>query len=232
MEPGELKARLASRARDFVYLKRHLPPEQAAKVVQLDLPGIFLQREYRRYYPAGETLAHVVGFTDVDDKGQEGLELAYQDWLAGEPGSRRVIRDRLGRVVEDVASIRAPQEGRDLQLSIDLKLQYLAYRELKAAVSLHQAKAGGIVVLDVKTGEVLALANVPTYNPNNRARYNAVRARNRVITDLFEPGSTLKPFTVAAALETGVFRADRWSPPPAVRSPSAPRRSATRMCLR
>ena len=208
MAPSEIKARLANRERDFVYLKRQLPPEQAAKVVKLDLPGVFLQREYRRYYPAGETLSHVVGFTDVDDKGQEGLELAYQDWLAGRPGSRRVIRDRLGRVVEDVASIRAPQEGRDLALSIDLKLQYLAYRELKAAVNLHQAKAGGIVVLDVKTGEVLALANAPTYNPNNRARYNAVRARNRAVTDLFEPGSTLKPFTVAAALEAGAFRPD------------------------
>jgi cell division protein FtsI (penicillin-binding protein 3) len=208
IEPEELKTRLAGRARDFVYLKRHLPPEQAAKVVQLDLPGVFLQREYRRYYPAGETLSHVIGFTDVDDNGQEGLELAYQDWLAGRPGSRRVIRDRLGRVVEDVESIRAPQEGRDMQLSIDLKLQYLAYRELKAAVNLHQAKAGGILVLDVRTGEVLALANVPTYNPNNRAHYDAVRARNRAITDLFEPGSTLKPFTVAAALESGAFRAD------------------------
>ncbi len=208
LEPADLKVRLADRGRDFVYLKRHLPPEQAAKVVQLDLPGIFLQREYRRYYPAGETLSHVIGFTDVDDNGQEGLELAYQEWLAGRPGSRRVIRDRLGRVIEDVASIRAPQQGRDLPLSIDLKLQYLAYRELKAAVNLHQAKAGGIVVLDVKTGEVLALANLPTYNPNNRTRYNAVRARNRVLTDLFEPGSTLKPFTVATALETGAFRPD------------------------
>jgi cell division protein FtsI (penicillin-binding protein 3) len=208
MEPGELTARLAGRGKNFVYLKRHLPPEQAAKVVKLDLPGIFLQREYRRYYPAGDSLAHVLGFTDVDDKGQEGLELAYEGWLAGQPGSRRVIRDRPGRVVEDVASIKVPQEGRDLQLSIDLKLQYLAYRELKAAVSLHQAKAGGIVVLDVKTGEVLALANVPTYNPNNRTRYDAMRARNRALTDLFEPGSTLKPFTVAAALESGMFRAD------------------------
>ncbi|MCW5627141.1 MAG: penicillin-binding protein 2, partial [Burkholderiales bacterium] len=205
---AELDKRLAIRDRDFVYLKRQLPPEQAAKIVQLDLPGVFLKREYRRYYPAGETLSHVLGFTDVDDRGREGLELSYQDWLAGRPGSRRVIRDRRGHVIEDVESVRAPQEGRDLPLSIDLKLQYLAYRELKNAVAHHQAKAGGIIVLDVKTGEVLALANVPTFNPNNRARYNPTRGRNRAIVDLFEPGSTLKPFTVAAALDAGLFRSD------------------------
>ena len=204
IEPLELARRLADHTRDFTYLKRQLPPRRAAMVVQMDLPGVFLRREYRRYYPAGETLAHVVGFTDVDDKGQEGLELALQDQLAGRPGSRRVIRDRLGHVVEDVASIRAPQQGHDLALAIDLNLQYLAYRELKNAMEQHQAKAGGIVVLDVKTGEVLALANLPTYNPNNRSGYNAVRGRNRAIVDLFEPGSTMKPFTVAAAIESGM----------------------------
>jgi len=142
----------------------------------------------------------------MDDNGQEGIELAYQDWLTGKPGSRRVIKDRLGRVVEDVESIRAPQQGRELALSIDQRVQYLAFRELKAAIAEHQAKAGSIVVLDVTTGEVLALANWPSYNPNNRDTLKAARARNRAVVDLFEPGSTLKPFTVAAALETGLFR--------------------------
>jgi cell division protein FtsI (penicillin-binding protein 3) len=208
MEVEDLDRRLANRDRDFVYLKRQLPPAEAANVVQLDVPGVFLQREFRRYYPAGDSLAHVLGFTDLDDRGQEGLELAWEEWLVGRPGSRRVIKDRVGRVVQDVASIRAPQQGRDLALSIDLKLQYLAWRELKAAVALHQAKAGSIVVLDVRSGEVLALANLPSFNPNNRARYNVVRARNRAVVDLFEPGSTLKPFTVAAALEAGAVRPD------------------------
>jgi cell division protein FtsI (penicillin-binding protein 3) len=208
LDESELKKRLADPDREFVYLRRHLPPELAAKVVQLGLPGVSLRREYRRYYPAGDLTAHLVGITDVDDRGQEGIELEYQDWLAGKPGSRRVIKDRLGRVVEDAEHIRAPVEGRDLTLSIDRKLQYLAYRELKAAVAQHRAKAGGIVVLDLKSGEVLALANVPAFNPNNRATLDARYARNRVVTDTFEPGSTLKPFTVAAALEAGVIRPD------------------------
>lgn len=208
LEEQELDQRLANRDRDFVYLKRHLPPAEAAKVVQLDLPGVFLQREYRRYYPAGDTLAHVLGFTDLDDKGQEGVELAWEDWLVGRPGSRRVIKDRIGRVVQDVAGIRTPQQGRELALSIDLKLQYLAWRELKAAVAQHQAKAGSIVVLDVRSGEVLALANLPSFNPNNRARLTPAKMRNRAVVDLFEPGSTLKPFTVAAALEQGTVRPD------------------------
>ncbi len=202
--PAELKGRLADSEREFVYLKRHLPPEQATKVVQLNLPGVFLQREFRRYYPAAEVTAHVVGFTGVDDNGQEGIELAYQEWLAGKRGSRRVIKDRLGRIVEDVESIRAPQQGRDLALSIDQRIQYLAFRELKSAVAEHQAKAGSIVVLDATSGEVLALANWPTYNPNNRDTLKLARSRNRAVVDLFEPGSTLKPFTAAAALESGL----------------------------
>ena len=206
VDAGEIKKRLTDKQREFVYLKRQLPPEQAAKVVQLNLPGIFLQREYRRYYPAAEITAHVVGVTGMDDNGQEGIELAYQDWLAGKPGSRRVIKDRLGRVIEDVESIRAPQQGRELALSIDQRIQYLAFRELKAAIAEHQAKAGSIVVLDVTTGEVLALANWPSYNPNNRDTLKAGRTRNRAVVDLFEPGSTLKPFTVAAALEAGLVR--------------------------
>jgi cell division protein FtsI (penicillin-binding protein 3) len=189
--------------RDFVYLKRHLSPDIASKVVELNIPGVFLKREYRRYYPAGELAAHLLGFTDVDDKGQEGVELAWQDELAGKPGSRRVIRDRKGRIVEDVESIRAPKPGQNIALSIDSKIQYMAYRELKEAVEVNKAKAGGIVVLDAKTGEILALVNLPVYNPNNRKDMKGGRARNRALTDEFEPGSTLKPFTIAAALETG-----------------------------
>jgi cell division protein FtsI (penicillin-binding protein 3) len=204
IDPADLKRRLAESDRDFVYLKRRLPPQQAAKVVQLNLPGVFLQREYRRYYPAAEVTAHVVGVTGADDNGQEGIELAYQDWLSGKAGSRRVIKDRLGRVVEDIESIRVPQPGRELALSIDQRIQYLAYRELKNAISINDAKAGSLVVLDVTTGEVLALVNWPTYNPNNRDTLKAARSRNRAVVDLFEPGSTLKPFTVAAALESGL----------------------------
>jgi cell division protein FtsI (penicillin-binding protein 3) len=203
MDAAELKKKLAESEREFVYLKRQLPPEQAAKVVQLNLPGVFLQREYRRYYPAAEVTVHVVGVTGVDDNGQEGIELAYQDWLTGKAGSRRVIKDRLGHVVEDIESIRAPQQGRELALSIDQRIQYLAFRELKCAIALNEAKAGSLVVLDVNTGEVLALANWPTYNPNNRDTLTVGRSRNRAVVDLFEPGSTLKPFTVAAALESG-----------------------------
>jgi cell division protein FtsI (penicillin-binding protein 3) len=206
VDSDDIGRRVADRTREFVYLRRQLPPEQAARVVELNIPGVFLQREYRRFYPAGEVTAHVIGMTDIDEKGQEGLELAYQDVLAGKPGSRRVIKDRLGRIVEDVESIRAPQQGRDLVLSIDRKIQYLAYRELKAALEAHRAKAGGVVVLDARTGEVLALANLPAYNPNSRSRVDPMRSRNRALVDLFEPGSTLKPFTIAAALEAGRVR--------------------------
>jgi cell division protein FtsI (penicillin-binding protein 3) len=201
----ELRKRLEEKSRDFVYLRRQMPPDEAAKVVNLHLPGIFLQREYRRYYPVGEVASHLVGFTSVDEVGQEGLELALQNWLAGKPGSRRVIKDRRGHIVEDVEGIRAPEEGRDLRLSIDSKIQYLAYRELKNAVLSHKARAGGIVVLDAKNGEVLALANYPSYNPNSRETRDPARYRDRAVTDLFEPGSTLKPFTAAAALAAGLY---------------------------
>ncbi|MBY0578005.1 MAG: penicillin-binding protein 2 [Burkholderiales bacterium] len=208
LAPGEIKKRLGEEGRDFVYLERQLPPEQAARIVELKIPGIFLQREYRRYYPSGEVMAQILGFTNSDDNGQEGLELAYQNILAGKPGSRRVIKDRLGRIVEDVESIRTPKPGQDIVLSIDSKIQYLAYREIKHAVEENKARAGAVVVLDSKTGEVLAMANVPTYNPNNREDLKVSLIRNRVVTDSFEPGSTLKPFTIAAALETGKYTPD------------------------
>jgi cell division protein FtsI (penicillin-binding protein 3) len=208
LDAAELRRRLADTKREFVYLKRQLPPGEAAKIVELNVPGIFLQREYRRYYPAGEVMAHLIGFTDIDDKGQEALELAYEESLTGKAGSRRVIKDRRGHIIEDVESIREPQHGAKLTLSIDTRIQYLAFRELKKAVADHRAKAGGIVVLDAQNGEVLAMANLPSYNPNNRGKLDPKRTRNRAVTDLFEPGSTLKPFTAAVALETGSVRPD------------------------
>ena len=204
----ELDKKLADTDREFVYLKRQLSPEVAEKVAELNLPGIFQQREFRRYYPAGEVAAHVLGFTGVDEVGQEGIELAFEQSLAGKAGSRRVVKDRRGNVVEDVASIQAPREGRDLTLSIDSKIQYLAYSQLKLAVEMHKAKAGGIIVLDARSGEVLALANLPTFNPNNRANLTGVQLRNRVLTDSFEPGSVMKPFTISLALEEGVVKPD------------------------
>ncbi|MBU1213867.1 MAG: penicillin-binding protein 2 [Gammaproteobacteria bacterium] len=207
MSPEALRDKLQTR-RDFVYLKRQLPPEQARKVAALGIPGVSLQREYRRYYPAGEVTSHLLGFTDVDDNGREGIELALQAKLGGKPGSQRVIKDRRGHVVEDVASLRAPKEGGDVALSIDSKLQFLAFREIKQAVIEHKAKSGSIVVLDAKNGEVLALANWPTYNPNNRAGASLGAIRNRAVTDLFEPGSTMKAFAAAAALEEGKYKPD------------------------
>jgi cell division protein FtsI (penicillin-binding protein 3) len=205
VHPDELRSRLFDSSRDFIYLKRQLPPDQAAKVLQLGIEGVSLKREYRRYYPGGEVTSHLLGFTDVDDNGQEGIELALQAQLGGKPGSQRVIKDRRGHIVEDVESLRAPKEGSDIALSLDSKIQFLAYREIKQAVEQYKAKAGSIVVLDARTGEVLALANWPSYNPNNREKPSVNLLRNHVVTDLFEPGSTMKPFTVAAALELGKF---------------------------
>jgi cell division protein FtsI (penicillin-binding protein 3) len=199
----DLRKRLADTARDFVYIRRQVPPEVADRVAAMKLAGVYQSREYRRYYPAGDTTAHVVGFTDVDDAGQEGIELAFQTELAGHPGSRRVIKDRLGQIVEDIESVREARDGRDIVLALDSRIQSLAYTELKRAVEAHRAKGGGIVVLDVGTGEVLALANLPSYNPNNRARLTGAQIRNRAVTDAFEPGSTLKPFTIALALDAG-----------------------------
>jgi len=192
--------------KEFLYLKRHLSPDQAAKVMALKLPGINVQREYRRYYPAGEVVGHLIGFTNIDDEGQEGLEYAFNHWLAGESGAKRVLKDRLGRSVENVESIRPARHGKELRTSIDLRIQYLAYRTLKSAIQSYNAESGSIVVLDVQTGEVLAIVNQPTYNPNDRSQFSAERYRNRAITDIFEPGSSIKPLVVAAALESGDFR--------------------------
>ena len=201
MTEGELRKKLDS-DRSFVYLKRQVEQDVANKIVKLGIPGIETRKEYKRFYPEAGVTAHVVGFTNIDDAGQEGMELASQKSLAGMTGSRRVIKDRLGRIVEDIQSIREPHDGKDLVLSIDSKIQYIAFSQLKEAVEKHKAKAGGIVVLDAKTGEVLALANLPTYDPNNRSVLTGAQLRNRVMTDTFEPGSTLKPFTVALALDT------------------------------
>ena len=206
MDTKELKDRLNDTTRDFVYLKRQLPPDQTEQVVRMDLPGISLQREYRRYYPTGEEAAQVLGFTNMDDNGQEGMELALQGALAGKSGSQRVIRDNRGFIVEDAGGMTPPKPGGDVVLSLDSKLQHLAYSELGNAVRQHHAKAGAVVVLDSRTGEVLALANFPGYNPNNHSKVDSHTMRNRAIIDLFEPGSTMKPFTIATALEEGKVR--------------------------
>lgn len=208
LNPAELRQKVANKDRQFVYLKRQIPPDQAAKVMALRIPGIFEQREYRRYYPTGELMAHVVGFTGVDDNGQEGIELAEQARLAGVPGSRKVIKDRRGRIVEDVESVRAPRDGAPVELAIDQRLQFLARRELKAAFEAHHAKSASLVILDAHTGEVLALVNQPDYNPNNRADVTGAQIRNRCVTDTFEPGSIMKPFTIAAALDAGIVKPD------------------------
>ncbi len=193
--------------REFLYLKRRLTPDKADQVRALKLPGVNFLREYRRYYPLGEVAAHVVGYTDVDDRGQEGIELAWEDWLRSRPGKKRVVRNLLGQIIEDVEQIEAAQAGRDIVLSLDNRLQYLAYRELKRAVKKHGARAGSAVILDVRSGEILAMVNQPAYNPNNRQRLRTARFRkNRAVTDVLEPGSTIKPFIVAAAMENGLVR--------------------------
>ncbi len=205
INPAELDAKLAG-GRDFVYLKRQLAPDVADRISALKLPGIHQQREYRRFYPGGEVMSHMLGFTSMEDRGQEGIELAFENLLAGQPGSRRVIKDRRGQVVEDVESIRPPRDGQDVVLAMDGKVQYLAYSALREAIQTHRAKAGAVVVLDVRTGEVLALANAPTFNPNNRANLTGAQLRNRVFTDTFEPGSVMKPFIAGLALERGKFK--------------------------
>jgi len=208
-ERAELTRRVSSNLdREFLYLARGMTPADALRVKLLNLPGVYLAREYRRYYPAGEVAGHVLGFTSIDDVGQEGTELTFDNWLAGENGAKRVIQDSRGRKVEDVESIRAVRPGRDLSLSIDLRIQYLAYRELKSAILENRAHAGSMVVIDIDTGEVLAMVNQPAYNPNDREQMVPAAYRNRAVTDLFEPGSSVKPFIVAAALASGKFNAD------------------------
>ncbi|MDP1765873.1 MAG: penicillin-binding protein 2 [Methylotenera sp.] len=212
LKVDDVNKKLANSEREFVYLKRRISPELAAKVMKLGIPGIDLQREYKRYYPAGDVTAHMVGFTGPGDKGAgdrglEGFELQKNGSLSGVDGSRRVIKDRSGRIIEDLQAVKVPQDGRDVALSIDLRIQYLAHRELVKAVEANKAAAGAVVVLDAKSGEVLAIANVPTYNPNNPVNIKG-KTRNRAIVDTFEPGSTLKSVTVAAALESGKYFPD------------------------
>lgn len=204
---ADLNKKISNTDREFVYLKRRLPPELAKKVMQLGVPGIFMEREYKRFYPASEYAAHLVGFSGSDGRGQEGAELAYDKWLTGKPGIERVVKDRQGRIIETLEMVQDIQQGSDLTLSMDINIQYLAYRDLAQAVERQKARAGSIVVLDSRTGEVLAMASVPSYNPNNPANI-AGRARNRAIVDTYEPGSTMKPFSISAALETGKFTPD------------------------
>ena len=207
MTPKELDNKIAS-DKTFVYVKRQVPPETADRIGALKLPGVHQEKEYRRYYPTGDMTAHIVGFTGVDDKGLEGVELAFQGSLLGHTGSRSVIKDRRGQIVEDVGALKPPMDGKDVRLALDSKIQYLAYSHLKAAIEKNNAKAGGAIVIDSRTGEILALANWPTYNPNNRQHLSGAQLRNRAITDTFEPGSVMKPFTAALALERGKVRFD------------------------
>jgi cell division protein FtsI (penicillin-binding protein 3) len=198
----------ANRAKHFVYIKRKVSPHEAERVKSLDLDGIYTRREYKRFYPAGEVAAHVVGFSDIDEAGREGIELSYDEWLSGHEGKRRVLKNRSGRVIKDLGMVEFAEPGKDIQLSLDMRLQYLAYRELKAAVDTHKAKSGSLVILDVDNGEVLAMVNQPSYNPNNRQNLKVSHLRNRAITDVFEPGSTMKIATLASALESGRYSLD------------------------
>ncbi|MCB2015960.1 MAG: penicillin-binding protein 2, partial [Hydrogenophaga sp.] len=204
MSVKDLKKKLANEDKTFVWVKRQVDEPIAKQIAALDIKGIYQRREYKREYPEGEAAAHVVGFTNVEDRGQEGVELAFNAKLAGKAGSRRVIKDRLGRVIEDVRDVIPPVDGPDLQLSIDSKIQYFAYSKLKDAVRTHRARAGSVIVLDTQSGEVLALANYPSYNPNRRVNLSGEQLRNRVLTDSFEPGSTMKPFIISRALDKGL----------------------------
>lgn len=204
--PDQLRRLLTDKSRAFVYIERLVEPLKAQHAKALNIAGLYAKPEYRRYYPAGEVAAHILGFTNIEDQGQEGLELAYQTWLTGDPGAERVIKDRRGNAVESLERVKAPKPGRDLVLSLNQHIQYLAYRELADAILSHKARAGAVVVLDARTGEILALANTPSFNPNSRATFSPERLRNRAVTDVFEPGSTMKPLLVAAALEAGVVK--------------------------
>jgi cell division protein FtsI (penicillin-binding protein 3) len=208
VSPAQLTRVLTRGVRGEFSVRRAVTPEQAAKIAAMGVPGLHLRREFRRYYPAGEIAAHVVGFTNIDDLGQEGVERAYQDWLAGREGQRQIQRDRRGNTIRDLVPVKSAQMGGNLMLALDLKLQYLAHRELAAAIAQHRAKGGSVVVLDAKTGEILALANQPDFNPNNRSDYKPGPMRNRAVIDTFEPGSTIKPFVAAAVLERGLYHPD------------------------
>ena len=204
-----LKARLKHyRNKSFMRLARQISPAEAEKILSLRIPGVSGQQEYKRFYPAGEVTAQLVGITDIKDQGREGMELAYDSWLTGEPGSKKVMKDRAGRIIKDISLVKPASPGEALRLSIDLRVQYAAYRALKASVKKHQAKSGSVVVLDIETGEVLAMANQPSFNPNDLSNLKSAATRNRAITDQMEPGSTVKPFTLLAALESGKFAAD------------------------
>lgn len=203
-DPAQIARLFADKSHGFVYLERLLEPPKAHLVMALNMAGVYSKPEFRRYYPAGEVMGHVLGITNLDDHGQEGVELAFQSWLAGEAGAQRVVRDRLGNVVEVLEQLKPPKPGRDLVLSLNQHIQYLAYRELSEAVEKHNARAGSVVVLDARSGEILALANTPSFNPNSRATYTPERLRNRAVTDEFEPGSVMKPLMVSAALDAHV----------------------------
>jgi len=204
MTKSQLLARIKKNSsKEFIYLQRQMYPSVAHQIAQLKVPGIGIEQEFKRFYPAAEVASHVVGFTNIDEQGIEGVELAYDEWLQGELGLGRSVKDRLGRLVKDLGIIKPAEPGNELMLSIDLRLQYQAYRELKASVKQHGAKAGSLIMVDVESGEILALVNQPAFNPNNRSEFSAQAVRNRVVTDIFEPGSTVKPFTVAAALSKG-----------------------------
>lgn len=206
VEENAFRVRLEdARSKNFVYLRRHLPPAEARGILDFKIPGVYAEREYHRFYPAGEVAAHLVGFTNVDDKGQEGLELSFDKWLAGVPGKKKVLKNLFGEIIRDVKPMAEAQPGNTLTLGIDLRLQYLAYRELKSAVTHFNAQSGSVIVLDVETGQVLAMVNQPSYNPNNRVGLDLSAVRNRAMTDTFEPGSTVKPFTVGVALESGNY---------------------------
>ncbi|MCZ6804550.1 MAG: penicillin-binding transpeptidase domain-containing protein [Proteobacteria bacterium] len=192
-------------SREFIYLKRHATPDLVEEVQALGIRGVSTLREYKRYYPAAEVTSHIIGFTNIDDQGQEGLELAYDNWLSGKPGKKRVLKDRLNRIVENIESIESSEPGKELTLSIDRRVQYLAYRELAAAVKYHQARGGSLVMLDIRTGEIMAMVGQPSYNPNNRQSLKGHFYRNRAVTDVFEPGSTMKPFTITAGLVSGIY---------------------------
>lgn len=206
LSPQDIQRTLKTKIpRSFVYLKRGNPPDVSDKIAALKIPGVFFQREYKRYYPEAEVAAHLIGVTNVDDHGQEGLELAYDQWLAGNVGKKQVIKDRLGNIIAEVALVKKPEQGQPLTLSIDKRIQYAAYQALKATVDEYQAEGGSVVVIDARTGEVLAMVNQPSYNPNNRPVQHDGRYRNRAVTDTFEPGSTIKTFTIALALSSGQY---------------------------